>query len=145
MHASARAGASSAQLCDVLGIERPVLLAPMAKIAGGALTRAVSDAGGLGILGGGYGNPEWIAAEMDVVGDTRVGVGLITWNMAAGAVEAVLAAHQPAAMWMSFGEPGPHIATIREAGAVAICQVGTVAEAVDAVDAGAQVIVAQGE
>jgi len=50
-----RAGASTAHLCDVLGIERPVLLAPMAKVAGGELAAAVSNAGGLGIF-------EWVLA-----------------------------------------------------------------------------------
>lgn len=137
-------GASSAELCRTLGIERPVLLAPMARIAGGRLTKAVSAAGGLGVLGGGYGNADWIAAEMEVVGDTRVGIGLITWNMEDGAVASVLAAHSPAAVWLSFGDPVPHIPLIREAGAVVICQISTVDEAVTAVEAGADVIVAQG-
>ena len=141
---STAAGSSPQILCQTLGIQRPVLLAPMAKIAGGRLTRAVSDAGGLGVLGGGYGNLEWIRHEMGHVGDTAIGIGLITWNMAPGSVEAVLEAHRPAAVWLSFGDPTPHITTIHSAGAKAICQVGTVDEAVAAADAGADVIVAQG-
>lgn len=141
---SSRLGASPQYLCGTLGIDRPVLLAPMAKIAGGRLTRAVSAAGGLGVLGGGYGNLDWIRDEMAHVGDARIGVGLITWNMAPGSVEAVLEAHAPAAMWMSFGDPVLHIETIHAAGAMAICQVGTVDEAVAAVEGGADVIVAQG-
>lgn len=138
-----RAGATSAHLCDVLGIERPVLLAPMAKVAGGELAAAVSNAGGLGILGGGYGDAGWLEKEMAVAGDARVGVGVITWNMAEGGLAAMLS-HEPCALWLAFGDLAPHIAPIHAAGARAICQVGTVEEAREAVEAGADVIVAQG-
>ena len=46
----------STDLTALLGIRHPVLLAPMDTIAGSRLTRAVSEAGGFGILGGGYGD-----------------------------------------------------------------------------------------
>jgi nitronate monooxygenase len=51
------------RLTRILGIERPILLAPMDIIAGGKLAAAVSHAGGLGLLGGGYGSAEWIERE----------------------------------------------------------------------------------
>ncbi len=134
---------SSNKLCKLLGIERPVILAPMAKLSGGALAAAVSNAGGLGIIGGGYGDRGWIAEQVDIADGARVAIGLITWNMVDGALEAALA-HNPCALWLSFGDPGTHIPAIQESGALAICQVGTVAEAVVAAGAGADVIVAQG-
>jgi nitronate monooxygenase len=40
------------RLCDLLGIQHPVLQAPMARVASPALVAAVSEAGGLGILPG---------------------------------------------------------------------------------------------
>ena len=46
----------STDLTALLGIRHPVLLAPMDTISGSPLTRAVSEAGGFGILGGGYGD-----------------------------------------------------------------------------------------
>ena len=46
------------RLTDRLGIRHPVLLAPMGFVSGGALAAAVSAAGGLGIIGGGYADPE---------------------------------------------------------------------------------------
>ena len=115
----------------------------MANISGGVLAAAVSDAGGLGFIGGGYGNLEWIEREIDLVGDSLFGVGLITWNMAPGALAAALS-HRPAAVWLSFGDPRPHIDSIHAAGALAVCQVGNLTEAIGAADAGADVIVAQG-
>ncbi|MGH1488719.1 MAG: NAD(P)H-dependent flavin oxidoreductase [Acidimicrobiales bacterium] len=131
------------RLCDVLGIARPVLCAPMAGIAGGRLAAAVSQAGGFGLVGGGYGNPTWIAEQMAESSGSRVGIGLITWNMADNAIETVLA-HSPAAVWLSFGDPAPYVASIAAANARLICQVGSVAEAITAAEAGADVIVAQG-
>lgn len=136
-------GNSPIHLCGLLEIERPVILAPMAKLSGGALAAAVSSAGGLGVVGGGYGDIAWIAEQVELARGARIGIGLITWNLVDGALEAVLG-HEPSAVWLSFGDPSPHIAAIHEAGSVAICQVGTVAEAISAAGAGADVIVAQG-
>lgn len=133
----------AADLCRLLGIRRPVLLAPMARIAGGALAGAVSAAGGLGVLGAGYGDPGWLAEQVPHAGGQRVGIGLITWHMSEGAVERALA-FDPAALWLSFGDPRPHVAQIHEAGAVAICQVSLLDEAVAAASAGADVLVVQG-
>ena len=42
------------RLTEILGIEHPILLAPMDLVSGGRLAAAVSHAGGLGLLGGGY-------------------------------------------------------------------------------------------
>src|SRR6185369_12474089 len=47
----------------LLGIEHPVLLAPMDTVADGKLAAAVSKAGGLGLLGGGYGDAAWLERE----------------------------------------------------------------------------------
>ena len=60
------------RLTEQFGIRHPVLCAPMALIAGGRLVAAVSDAGGLGILGGGYagalgGEPD-LEEELRLVG-----------------------------------------------------------------------------
>ncbi len=137
------AGVRQQRLCTLFGIERPVLLAPMAPIAGGRLAAAVSNAGGLGLLGAGYGDLDWLDAQAELAGDARVGIGLITWNMGDDALTGALA-HRPAAVWLSFGDPTPHIETIHDAGALAICQVGLVDEAVAAVEAGADAIVVQG-
>ena len=48
------------RLTEKLGISHPILLAPMGTASGGALAKAVTEAGGLGTIGFGYGNPERI-------------------------------------------------------------------------------------
>ena len=54
-------------LTDLLGIDCPVLLAPMDLVSDARLTAAVTAAGGLGILGGGYGDRTWLARELDAL------------------------------------------------------------------------------
>ena len=60
----------------------PIVLAPMASVADARLATAVSRAGGLGILGVGYGDAEWLSAQFTQVGGARIGVGFITWKLA---------------------------------------------------------------
>ena len=50
----------STRLTRNLRLRHPIVLAPMAFAAGGALAAAVSRAGGLGLIGGGYGDSAWL-------------------------------------------------------------------------------------
>jgi nitronate monooxygenase len=133
------------RLTRMLEIEHPVLLAPMDLVSGGKLAAAVSQAGGLGLLGGGYGNGEWIDREWERAGNSRIGCGFITWSLAKQPeiLDRALA-HGPAAIMLSFGDPRPFAAAIRAAGARLICQVQTLAQAREAQGAQADIIVAQG-
>lgn len=127
-------------------LEHPIVLAPMGGVSGGRLAAAVSNAGGLGLVGGGYGDPAWLRTELSrVKGETSRpwGVGLITWSVDTGVVEWVLG-HRPHAVMLSFGDPRPHGAVIKAAGCKLICQVQDLAGAQLAVEAGADIIVAQG-
>jgi nitronate monooxygenase len=133
------------RLTQALGIDHPILSAPMGRVAGGKLAAAVSAAGGLGLIGGGYGDAAWLEQEFAAAGEARVGCGFITWSLAQKPqlLELVLA-HKPAAVMLSFGNLTPFAKRIKDAGAKLICQVQTMATARDAVAAGADVIVAQG-
>ena len=130
-----------------LGISHPILLAPMDVVADARLTAAVSAAGGLGILGGGYGDEQWLARELDLLANlqARFGVGFITWSMAKQPklLDLVLE-RKPAAVMLSFGDPRPFVERIKRADAVVICQVQSIALAKEAVASGADILVAQG-
>jgi nitronate monooxygenase len=133
------------RLTERLGIAHPVILAPMGGVSGGALAAAVSNAGGLGLIGGGYGDRCWLESEMRAAGNARVGCGFITWSLdeRPELLDLVLA-HQPAAVFLSFGDPAPYARRIAEAGAMLICQVQTRRDAEVALDCGAGMLVAQG-
>ena len=126
-------------LTDLLKIDHPVLCAPMAGVTGGKLAAAVSEAGGLGLLGGGYSETDWVARELREAGNSRIGAGFITWALDKNPslVDAVLA-HSPAAMMFSFGEITPYAAKVKQAGAALICQVQSVAQARQVADQGAE-------
>ncbi len=131
---------------EMFGVRYPVVSAPMGGSAGGALTAAVSNAGGLGMLGGGNGHPKWLEPELEILtGSTREpwGVGLLSWAVEAVTVERVLE-HRPAALMLSFGTTAALTEPVRSAGVRLILQVTTMDEARAAVDLGADVIVAQG-
>jgi nitronate monooxygenase len=132
-------------ITELFDIRHPVLLAPMAGASGGALAAAVSAAGGLGLIGGGYGSARQLESEFTAAGNARVGVGFITWSLARQpALLSQALEHAPAAVFLSFGDDAPFVEEIHKAGAKLISQVQTVEQARAAADAGADVIVAQG-
>lgn len=132
-------------LTGLLGIEHPLLLAPMAGISGGALAAAVSNAGGLGLIGGGYGDRAWLEREFAAAGNARVGVGFITWSLARQPELLDLTLdHAPRALMLSFGDFRPFLPRIRRSAAKLIVQIQTLAQAREAVAEGIDVIVAQG-
>jgi nitronate monooxygenase len=133
------------RLTERLGLEHPVISAPMAFVAGGALAAAVSRAGGLGLIGGGYGDGSWLDEQFAAAGNQHVGCGFITWSLArqrhllGQALE-----RRPRAIMLSFGDPAPFADEVHAAGAVLICQVQSLAHADRALEVGAGIIVAQG-
>jgi len=135
----------STRLTERFGLSHPVISAPMAFAAGGRLATAVSDAGGLGLIGGGYGDKDWLTEQLALVRPASFGCGFITWSLARqpDLLDLVLS-HRPRAICLSFGDPAPFVARIRDANAALICQVQTRRDAAHALDCGADVVVAQG-
>lgn len=134
------------KLTEMFGLMHPIVLGPMGGVSGGRLAAAVSNAGALGFVGGGYGDPAWLRTELSrVKGETEKawGVGLITWSVDERVVELVLG-YRPHAVLLSFGDPRPHARIIKAAGCRLICQVQDLAGARLAAQAGADIIVAQG-
>lgn len=133
------------RLTERLGIEHPIISAPMAFAAGGRLAAAVTASGGLGLIGGGYGDADWLKQEFAAAGNHRVGCGFITWSLARQPhlLETVLA-HNPAAVFLSFSDPAPFADRIKRSGALLICQIQTVKDARRAIGCGADIVVAQG-
>ncbi len=133
-------------LTEAFGLEHPIVLAPMAGVAGGRLAAAVSEAGGLGLVGGGYGDLSWLGHELTLARQATSrswGVGFITWRATQEAVALALSC-RPSALMLSFGDPRPYAQAINAAGCRLICQVQDVDGARAARAAGADFIVAEG-
>jgi len=133
------------RLTEYFGLEHPIVLAPMDPAAGGELASAVSAAGALGLLGGGYANRTWFEEQSSRVSRPDVGCGFITWALAndAGLLDLALERHNKAIM-LSFADPAPYAPKVKQAGIPLICQVQTLEHAKRAIDVGADVVVAQG-
>jgi len=129
-----------------VSVEHPIASAPMGGSAGGALAAAVSNGGGLGLVGGGRGGRDWLAVELAIVTELTMrpwGVGFLSWAVDRDTVAWALE-RQPAAVMFSFGDPTPFAAQVRATGAKLILQVTDLDEARQALEVGADVIVAQG-
>lgn len=127
-------------------LQHPIMLAPMDQVAGGKLAAAVSAAGGLGTIGGGYGDADWVDRAFHDAGNQSVGVGFITWSAQRNpaAVDRALS-HNPAAFMVSFGDGEDLIAAAKEKRIPTIWQVQRLSQAEQALKAGVDVIVAQGQ
>ncbi|MHA7775543.1 NAD(P)H-dependent flavin oxidoreductase [Roseibium sp. M-1] len=127
-------------------IAHPVMLAPMDRISDGHLAAAVTRAGGFGVIGAGYGDPDWIDAAFAAAGDLRVGIGVITWSFLKKPklLDRILD-HRPAALFVSFGDAAPLIAEAKARDIPAIWQVQRLDQAEQALAAGTDMIVAQGQ
>jgi nitronate monooxygenase len=137
------------RLTETFAIQHPIVCAPMALVTGGVLAAAVSRAGGLGIVGGGYcgtlgGEPD-LGAELALAKSEKFGVGFITWAL--GKAPQVLTkalGYKPCCVFLSFGDARPFAPEVHAAGAKLICQVQFLAHIDAALEAGAAAIVAQG-
>lgn len=137
------------RLTRQFNICHPILCAPMGMITGGKLAAAVTTAGGLGILGGGYagtvGNEPDLKLEYRAAGNVPIGIGFITWavqkvpEMVDWAISC-----RPACLFLSFGDPVPIARKAHDAKIPVICQAQTMRHVEEALSAGAMAIVAQG-
>jgi nitronate monooxygenase/enoyl-[acyl-carrier protein] reductase II len=135
------------RLCSDLTIDHPILSAALGGgNAGGELAAAVSNAGGLGLLGMG-GLPAGAIREQ--IRDTRrrtskpFGAGLLLPLLGGGEVEACVEERVPV-LFLFWGDVAPHVEKAKRAGIRVFAQVGSVAEAKAAAAAGVHAIVAQG-
>ena len=131
-----------------MGLKIPVLNAPMGGAAGGRLAAAVSRAGGLGMIGmGSAATPDALRRELTELGDLDgpFGIGLVHWVMSEqpDLLEVALSA-RPALLSVSFGDEWTWVQEAHDAGVTVATQVATVADAVRAVEYGADVLVARG-
>jgi nitronate monooxygenase len=136
------------RICDLFGIDHPIISAPMAGTATAELAAAVSEAGGLGLIGGTTGNnPDWLREQIRLVRNRTqkpFGVGFISsFPGLDRLVQVVIDEHVPVVSH-SFADPTPYVAAAHTAGIKIIAQVQKVSHARVAAMAGVDVIAAQG-
>jgi nitronate monooxygenase len=131
-----------------LGLDAPVVNAPMGGAAGGALAAAISRAGGLGMIGiGSAGSATQLEEQLGHVGELErpFGIGLVDVSMARDPLLLPTAlAAQPTLVSVSFADNWDWVSQVHDAGIIAATQVADLRGAQRAVAAGVDVLVARG-
>jgi enoyl-[acyl-carrier protein] reductase II len=134
-------------LCDVFGIDLPIILAPMGTCTSAELAAGVSNTGGLGGIGTLFRATEAIKRDIDVVRTLTsrpFAINHIPQTLDAEAFRYTLEA-RPAVISFTLADPGDDLVQqAHDAGARVMVQVTTVRQAVQAAERGADVISAQG-
>lgn len=146
-------------LCRLLGIRYPVLQAGMYQVAYGRLAAAVSNAGGLGVIGSAYMPPERLREEIRLAKSLTsmpIGVDILFARTAPGgsiveAYEREVEAHIEvtfeegvATIVAGLGNPGPIVPRAHAAGMKVMALVGTAKQAQAVEKAGVDAVIASG-
>src|SRR5262245_45252103 len=136
------------RLCDLLGIDYPILNAPMGGTATATLAAAVSNAGGFGMIGGtSGGGPDWLRTQIRAARaktSRSFGVGFISSFPGVDDLVQVALDEQVTAINHSFADPTPYTAAAKARGVRVFAQVQSIAQAQRAAKAGVDAIIAQG-
>ncbi len=135
-------------LTDRFNLSVPLIAAPMGGTAHARFVGEVARSGALGMIAiGSKATPEWVEEQVLSLpsGTERWGLGTLAWivEKKPEILEAALAA-KPPLLSISYGTYTHLVETIRGAGCVVTTQVGTLAEALEAEQAGIDFIVVRG-
>ena len=135
------------RVTDMLGIEYPIIQGGMAWVAEYHLAAAVSEAGGLGIIGAGGAPAEFVREQIRKVKEITekpFGVNLMLMNPEADAIDQVIVEEGVKVVTTGAGNPGKYLAMWKEAGVKIIPVVASVAMARMMERAGVDAVVAEG-
>lgn len=134
-------------ICDLFDIKYPIIQGGMAHVATVELVSAVSNAGGLGIIGAGASEPDWVREQIYLTRqqtDKPFGVNILLISPFAEQVIDVVLEEKVAVVTTGAGNPGPYISRFKEAGIKVMPVVASVALAKRLARAGADAFVAEG-
>jgi len=134
-------------VCSLLGIKYPILQGGMAWLGTAELVAAVSEAGGLGIIGSGNAPTEWLDEQITSTrGMTERPFGVNIMLMSPYAVSNMDLAVERKVKILTFGggNPGGYIPGLKKAGITVLPVVSSVAFARRLEKAGADAIIAEG-
>ena len=134
-------------ICDLLNIEYPIIQGGMAWVATPELVSAVSNAGGLGVIGSGAAPPEevrkWVRQTKEMT-DKPFGVNIMLMSPNAKGVAEIVLEENVAVVTTGAGSPGSYISAFKEKGVKVIPVIPSVALARRVERMGASAVVAEG-
>jgi nitronate monooxygenase/enoyl-[acyl-carrier protein] reductase II len=133
-------------LCEILGIDVPIILAPMGTATSAEFAATVSNEGGLGGIGSLFRTTAAVKRDIDVMKtltNKPFAVNHVPQTLDAEVFRHSLAA-RPAVISFALGDPGDLVRQAHDVGSRVMLQVTTVAQAIQAAERGVDVIIAQG-
>ena len=134
-------------ICDLFSIEYPIIQGGMAHVATAELVSAVSNAGGLGIIGTGRAEPDWVREQIRLTRqwtNKPFGVNILLISPFAEQIIEVVLEEKVSVVTTGAGNPGVYIPRFKQAGVKVMPVVASVALAVRLERAGVDAIVAEG-
>lgn len=135
------------EICDLVGIDYPLFQGGMAWVSMAELVSAVSEGGGLGIIGTAFMSPDAIRAEIVKtmsMTSRPFGVNVMLMRPDADKVIQVLLEHPVAVVTTGAGNPGKYVAALKEKGMKVIPVVPSVALAQRMERVGVDAVIAEG-
>ena len=135
------------KLCDILGIEYPIIQGGMAWVATAELVAAVSEAGGLGVIGSGTAPPEWLEEQIGKIKkctDKPFGVNVMLMSPFADQIMEIIVREKVPVVTTGAGNPGKYIPKLKEIGTKVIPVIPSVALAQRMERAGVDAVIAEG-
>jgi len=135
------------KLTKLLNIKYPIIQGGMAGVSESTLTAAVSNAGGLGVIGSGFAQPSWLEEEIKktkALTDKPFGVNLLLQNPGAPELIKVIIANKVPVVFTGGGNPMPVMPYFKQAGIKVIPVVPYVRLALKMEQAGADAVVVEG-
>lgn len=134
-------------ICDLIGIEHPVIQGGMAHLGTAELVSAVSNAGGLGIIGAGYYQPDWVRQQIHLtreLTDRPFGINLPLTSPYTDEVIAIILQEKVSVVTTGVGDATAFVPALRELGMKVMPVVAGVRPAQRLEEAGVDAIVAEG-
>lgn len=134
-------------ICDLLSIEHPIIQGGMMWVGTAELVSAVSNAGGLGIIGAGNAEPEWVRQQIRLtkqLTNKLFGVNIVMFSPFIDEVIKVVLEEGVAVVAFGAGNPERYIPQLKPAGIKVMSVVASVASARLAERLGVDAIVAEG-
>ncbi|MBI2328660.1 MAG: nitronate monooxygenase [Chloroflexi bacterium] len=134
-------------ICDLLGIRHPIIQGGMAHVATVELVSAVSNAGGLGIIGAGYYQPDWVRQQIRLTRQQTsqpFGVNIQLTSIFTEQVVEVVLQEKVAVVTTGAGNPETYISRFKQNGIKVVPVVASVDSAKRLEQTGADAIVAEG-
>ncbi len=135
-------------ICDLLGIDFPIIQAGMGPFTSAELVAAVSNAGALGSLGAGARPIKNLAEQLDKLSELTSRPFAINHTLSPSlpdreALRLTLKA-RPRLVSFALGDPKEYVKQVHEEGLLVMHQVTTVQQAYQAAESGVDIIIAQG-